>query len=193
MRTSRSTSFRIAGMFRELPSVLPLLLLCSFFLLLISPSPVLSSPTTSRRASDLDGGEHMVTLTANDFQSGISTDLTFVEFYSPWCGHCKRFAPTFKNVAEIQEHWAEEGFRIKRVNCANSGDVCESQKVTGYPSLFLYRNGQMVEKYKGDRSFEDLMSFTTARASDYRKQKEAKVGKVAAPAGAGAGIAAGAV
>lgn len=108
---------------------LPSILLLSISLLVLIITPVLSSPTPnqpqpqsiSRRATDLDGGEHMVTLTANDFQSGISTDLTFVEFYSPWCGHCKRFAPTFKNLAEIQEHWADEGFRIKRVNCATSG------------------------------------------------------------------------
>lgn len=31
-------------------------------------------------------------------------------------------------------------------------DVCDSQKITGYPSLFLYRDGQLVEKYSAYRA-----------------------------------------
>lgn len=120
-------------MLKPLPSLFSLLLLSSSLILFLIINPVLSSPTNpSPRASDLDGGEHMITLTANTFQSGINTDLTLVEFYSPWCGHCKKFAPTFKNLAEIQEHWAEEGFRIKRVNCASSGgELGEEGECTG--------------------------------------------------------------
>lgn len=54
------------------------------------------------------------------------------------------------------------------------------------PSFTPYSPTPGARGSEGDRSFEDLMSFTTARASDYRKEKE---GKVAAPAGAAAAAA----
>ncbi|CAO1618120.1 unnamed protein product [Jaminaea pallidilutea] len=106
------------------------------------------------------------------FDPSIKSGMWFVEFFSPYCGHCRHFAPTYADLAEIQAPLEESSqFYIRRVNCVEQGDLCNLQKVTGYPSLFLYADGTKLEEYHGDRSFEDLMSFTTARASDYRKAK----------------------
>lgn len=88
-----------------------------------SDQPVLASPSPFPR--------HIETLTAANFQPEVAKGMTLVEFYSPYCIHCKRFAPTFKSLVDIQEHLEEFGFKIRRVNCVTSGgepSVCEAMK-----------------------------------------------------------------
>ncbi|PWN29853.1 thioredoxin-like protein [Jaminaea rosea] len=129
-------------------------------------STALSAPVSDINNPSLKG------LTSTTFDSSVAKGMWFVEFFSPWCHHCKAFAPTYADLAEIQEPLEQTSdFYIRRVNCVEQGDLCDAQKVRGYPSLFLYQDGQKVDEYRGNRSFEDLMSFTTAKASDYRKAK----------------------
>ncbi|CAO1626393.1 unnamed protein product [Sympodiomycopsis kandeliae] len=145
-------------------SALPLLVL-----LLVGMLCTVNAAPAGSPGSINDPALEKKTLTASNFQSELSDSLSLVEFYSPYCIHCKRFAPTFANLASIQEHLEEYKFKIRRVNCVASGDLCKDQGITGYPTLNLYLNGNKVEEYQGDRSFENLMAYTTAKSSDYRK------------------------
>ena len=45
--------------------------------------------------------EHVIDLTAADFVEFVSSEeLTLVEFYAPWCGHCKKLAPDYAWAAK---------------------------------------------------------------------------------------------
>lgn len=52
-----------------------------------------------------DRSDSVVELTAKNFASQVedSNLISVVEFYAPWCGHCKALAPAFKKVAEKLE------------------------------------------------------------------------------------------
>ena len=93
------------------------------------------------------------------FGSGEDTGHWFIEFYAPWCGHCKKLAPT----------WEEVATELKgKVNVAKV-DVTENQAlgqqfgVKGFPTLLLFKNGKM-EKYKGARTKEALCEYATTHS-----------------------------
>lgn len=45
--------------------------------------------------------QHVVALTAKTFDDAVGKDkAALVEFYAPWCGHCKKLAPEFEKLGE---------------------------------------------------------------------------------------------
>ncbi|KAK6960449.1 EF-hand calcium-binding domain-containing protein 14 [Biomphalaria glabrata] len=90
------------------------------------------------------------------FKSQISTGLVFVKFFAPWCGHCKRLAPAWEDLAKLM---AGQPVIIAKVDCTQHKAICDENEVRGYPTLKLFRDGQLVKEYRGGRTVEDLSSF----------------------------------
>ncbi|WPK27231.1 hypothetical protein PUMCH_004608 [Australozyma saopauloensis] len=91
-------------------------------------------------------------LTSETFQASVSEKLSLVEFYSPYCGHCKDLAPIWEDAfqASFQEQLSL-GIQMRQVNCVESGDLCEKEGINYYPYLRLYapsvKDGKTVGKH----------------------------------------------
>lgn len=103
----------------------------------------------------------VLVLTGDDFDHGIQSGVTFIKFFAPWCGHCKRLAPTWEELGK--KFISNPSVNIVKVDCTveASKSLCSEQEVDGFPTLFLYKNGEKISEYKGSRTLDDLHDFVT--------------------------------
>lgn len=101
----------------------------------------------------------VLNLTGESFKYGIENGVSFVKFFAPWCGHCKRLAPIWKDLGK--KFLTNENVNIVKVDCTLdvSKDLCNEQEVEGFPTLYLYRDGLKVSEYNGARNLDDLYEF----------------------------------
>ena len=106
---------------------------------------------------------HAPSLTEADFVSEVSASPHFVMFYAPWCGHCKRLAPTWEELAgKMNVEKEKREVTIGKVDCTEQTALCSAQDVTGYPTLKFFKNGAEKEdgvKYRGNRDLASLQKF----------------------------------
>lgn len=101
----------------------------------------------------------VVHLTDQNFNSYISTKegILFVKFYAPWCGHCKRLAPTWDQLAG--RYHDNNMVEVVKVDCTAEKATCQRYEVKGYPTLLLLADGLVLHKYTGSRTLDDLAQF----------------------------------
>merc|ERR1711899_443839 len=79
-----------------------------------------------------------------------------IEFYAPWCGHCKSLAPKYD---ELGEKMAEEEVEIVKMD-ATANDVPPAYSVSGFPTLYwLPSDTKTPEAYQGGREVDDFVKF----------------------------------
>jgi len=114
--------------------------------------------------------EAVLQLTTQSFEHAIEEGVTFVKFFAPWCGHCKRMAPTWDELAN--KFVGIAGVKIAKVDCtlAESKEVCSEQDVNGFPTLYIYKNGEKITEYSGNRSLDDLFEFVNRHITSSRDE-----------------------
>lgn len=87
-----------------------------------------------------------------------------IEFYAPWCGHCKALAPKYEELASVYSKFSDKVV-ISKVD-ATLNDVPD--EIQGFPTIKLYKAGdkQNPVTYSGDRSIEDLAKFISENGTN---------------------------
>ena len=101
-------------------------------------------------------------LTTENFESSLSGKHALVEFYAPWCGHCKRLLPEFEKAAEKLGNKALLG----KVDCTVEKALGGKFSIQGYPTVFWFVDGVQKEEYDGSRTADDIEKWVSARISN---------------------------
>lgn len=99
----------------------------------------------------------------------FSTTTTTLVFVVIWylnvrCGHCQRLAPTWDELAAHFEKRSD--IHISKLDCTLHSSTCQRQGVKGYPTLLLFVNGEVEDKYSGSRELDDLIDFVNKATVD---------------------------
>ncbi|ORX57180.1 disulfide isomerase [Piromyces finnis] len=82
-----------------------------------------------------------------------------VEFYAPWCSHCKDLKPTYEALADSYDHVKEKVY-ISRIDADKYKSVVKSQGIKGFPTIKLYMPGSKTGiEYTKEKTLEDLVKF----------------------------------
>ncbi|MDV6375141.1 thioredoxin [Deinococcus arenicola] len=96
-------------------------------------------------------------LTDSNFNDEISSGLTLVDFWAPWCGPCRIIGPMVEELAGQYEGRV----KIGKVNVDENPKTQGQYRVMSIPTLILFKDGQPVEGVVGaqpKRAFETLLN-----------------------------------
>jgi len=124
---------------------------------------------TGVRAKKNTPKEFTTVLTDSNFDEIVmdSTKDVLVEFYAPWCGHCKTLAPKYEKVAQVFSR--DSGVVIAKVDADKYKDLAGRYDVTGFPTLkFFPKRDKNPEAYNGGREEGDFVTFINGKAGTQR-------------------------
>jgi protein disulfide-isomerase A1 len=108
------------------------------------------------KAQEPEVEDNVLVLTDENFDSVIAKNQhILVEFYAPWCGHCKKLAPEYSAAAGVLK---ADGIPLAKVDCTVQKQVAEKFKIQGFPTLKFFSNGKDLE-YNGGRTKGDIISW----------------------------------
>jgi len=102
-----------------------------------------------------------------------SNHTSIVEFYAPWCGHCKNLKPAYEKVGTSLKGLA----KVAAVDCDEESNkpFCGSMGVQGFPTLKIVRPGKkpgkpIVEDYQGARSAKAIVDAVIEKIPNHVKR-----------------------
>ncbi|XP_048781442.2 protein disulfide-isomerase A6-like [Ostrea edulis] len=111
--------------------------------------------------------DDVIELTDSNFEKLVldSDDMWMVEFFAPWCGHCKNLAPHWQSAASEMKGKVKFGALDATVHSV----MANRYGVRGYPSIKMFPSGKKdgeAMEYDGGRTSSDIVSWATEKLAE---------------------------
>lgn len=91
----------------------------------------------------------VVDLDDSNFTSFVEQHpYVLVQFYAPWCGHCKALVPEYEKLGELAKG---KDYVIAKVDATVAEKAASAFGVEGFPTINFIANGFPIQ-YKGERN-----------------------------------------
>ena len=144
---------------------------------------VLGLPVADEAGQDSAAGQALVVLDGSSWATVLKNPgFTFVKFYAPWCGHCREMQHDWEDLAE---HFKENplpgvSLTVAEVDCTAGMDgsmsICIQESIHGYPTVRLYKDGDLVEEYHFARTFDRMKTFIEEKLFDLSSVEPNSIG-----------------
>lgn len=98
----------------------------------------------------------VVELNKESFQGTVTgSDFVIVDFWAPWCGPCRSFAPTYEKVS--QDH---PNIVFAKVNTEEEREIAQHFQIRSIPTLMIFRENVIIFNQPGalpEGSFRELV------------------------------------
>uniref|UniRef100_A0A182JTP8 Protein disulfide-isomerase n=1 Tax=Anopheles christyi TaxID=43041 RepID=A0A182JTP8_9DIPT len=97
------------------------------------------------------------------------TKDVLVEFYAPWCGHCKQLVPIYDKLGE--KYKDSDSVVIAKIDA--TANELEHTKISSFPTIYLYRKGDNEKvEFKGERTLEGFVKFLEGEKDEQPEEEE---------------------
>ncbi|TKA31424.1 hypothetical protein B0A50_02271 [Salinomyces thailandicus] len=138
-----------------------------------------------------------IELNEDNLDSSISDGgYWLVEFFSPYCSHCKDFAPTWQTLYEfyytqdpvpqtsgsgqsesdLNSFTRYYNFKFAKVDCVANGDACSAKDVKAFPSMVLFKDGEKVKTQRGGKDLKFMSEWVEEVLETIRPGSRPKAG-----------------
>ena len=120
----------------------------------------------------------VVELTKENFEQVVTSNPTvIVDYWAPWCGPCRGFAPVFERVAE-----ANPDVVFAKVNTDDEQEIAAHFQIRSIPTLMVFREQIIVFSQPGRAAAERLRA-GGGQGEDARHGRGAQADRPAGDAG----------
>ena len=106
-------------------------------------------------------GENVKEFTDGNFEAEVlkSTEPVLVDFWAEWCMPCKMLAPTIEKIANDYAGKVKVG----KIDTDANRDVAMKFAISAIPTVILFKNGQVAQKFVGLRQERDFKEALDAK------------------------------